>query len=247
VASIHYPIRLLLQPSCLIRDGNPSPATSSPARAARLFTASIFRLELVFLSYCMLIVCTPAAESLLYSTSVKPTARKRSLSHTRCPARQAERAPRNHGDVIAPRSHAPAASTGSLGLSSRPPSVEAAVWSTQLGTQELQLQGHEHEEAEHGLLHAAAGAGVVTDGEPGRRHVVKPACRPEVHMPLHRSYQMRSANCLCYSPQLATPRRSLFTSNLFQQVDTRGTWQCSWHARCINANVLQQKEPPPRQ
>ena len=31
-------------------------------------------------------------------------------------------------------------------------------------------------------------------------------------------------NSLCCSPQLVTPRRSLFTSNLFQQLDNRGKW-----------------------
>lgn len=39
------------------------------------------------------------------------------------------------------------------------------------------------------------------------------------------SLSTRPNNVLCHSPQLATPRRSLFTSNLLQQYDAPGTSQ----------------------
>jgi hypothetical protein len=61
-----------------------------------------------------------------------------------------------------------------MGLSPRPAILTAFVWSTQSGTEELQLSGHEHEEAQHGLLCAAL-ARVVAYRQSGRRHVVESA------------------------------------------------------------------------
>ena len=36
--------------------------------------------------------------------------------------------------------------------------------------------------------------------------------------------QNLESSLICYSPQLPTPRRSLFTSNLFGTIDGRGEW-----------------------
>lgn len=47
-----------------------------------------------------------------------------------------------------------------------------------------------------------------------------------------------AANVLCSSPQLATPRRSLFTANLFQQLDTRGKLLCDGVGTRTSADVL---------
>jgi hypothetical protein len=71
-----------------------------------------------------------------------------------------------------------------MGLPSRSATLETTVWSSQLGTQELQLSGYEHEEAQHGLLCPAAHARVIPYCQPGRRHVVQLACRPEVTLSL---------------------------------------------------------------
>lgn len=143
----------------------------------------------------MLIGCTPAA-----SPCVPPSALRSSpLSRDDGPqtlaiasvAQHDQVEPSHsshHGDVLAARRHAPTANPWSLGLPSRS-ALEAFVWSTQLGTEELQLPGHEHEEAEHGLLRLAAhGPRFVAHGEPRRRHVLEPARRPEVRPPLLGKY-----------------------------------------------------------
>ena len=139
-----------------------------------------------------------------------------------------------HGDVLAPRRHAPAAHSRPLGLPPRP-AVQATVWRRpQHRTQELQLPRPQHEEEWGRLLHPAAHARIFAHNQSRCRHVEQPAHGPEVRnqpsrpCPAHPlPCSVCGTNTLCCSPQLATPRRSLFTSNLFQQLDTKGKWLCS--------------------
>jgi hypothetical protein len=71
-------------PSCLLGDGNnPSPGPRSPRALRRHFTASIFRLELVFSSLYAYRLHTGRPHPVAHhpSPSSESTARKRSLSH----------------------------------------------------------------------------------------------------------------------------------------------------------------------
>jgi hypothetical protein len=219
-------------------------------QAVRLFTASIFRLELVFLS-CMPIASTPIALARPLPSRERPDdAGLQTLVSAPLPGTTSSPHEHHHGDVVAARGHAPAAHPRrSLGLPSRPAALEAAVLSPQPGTQELQLLGPQHEEERGRLLHSATHARVVAHRQPGRGHVEQPACRSEVRYccphPLHREANC-GTNILCSSPQLATPRRSLFTSNLFQQLDTRGKWWLCIRTGGIRTGLtsIKQQQPP---
>lgn len=119
-----------------------------------------------------------------------------------------------HGVLEPPSCHA--AATATLGLWTRHSECTPAAWEfTGVRRQCVQLSGSVHEKIKHGLLHSQdrSRARIISDCEFG--------CGSEPEFP-HRSEVGRvpllpgnaCANQLV-SPQLPTPRRSLFTNALF--------------------------------
>ena len=89
-----------------------------------------------------------------------------------------------------------------------------------LRCRQLQLQGPEYGKAKHGLLQLEADSGIVTYYEPGRRLIPELSYRPKVWF----KERHGALNVLRRtSPQLRTPRRSLFpSSSLFALPSGRG-------------------------
>lgn len=117
---------------------------------------------------------------------------------------------------------APVSSIRSMGLSRRSTTIILRVrrWTAQFWVFKLQLHRSQHEEGPPRLLQSEARTRIFPYSKSCCRLVTEFPHRPEVQ--LAAALRVLVVMLIKFSPQLPTPRRSLFSSNLFGTLNGRG-------------------------